>query len=85
MELFDYLEKKHAKIYSDMGKPSVFFNSTPANNSSFLKFLLRRKWEKLNDVYLERLCSRMFLLFWGISIPFGVFLIYFIVDAFNAI
>ena len=84
-ELFSYLEKSHTEIYSAMGKPSLFFNSTPENNSRFLSFILKRKWESLNDDYLEKLCSKMYVLFFGVSIPFGLFLIYFITDAFNAL
>jgi hypothetical protein len=68
-----------------MGKPSLFFNSTPDNNSRFIKFLLKREWENLNDDYLDKLCSKMFVLFFVVSIPFGLFLMYFIADAFNAL
>jgi hypothetical protein len=53
--LFGYLKRNHTIAWEKLGSPSLFWNNSPRNNVLFLRFLLRRDYEKLNDATLTRM------------------------------
>ncbi len=78
-KLFEHLKINHPQIYSEIGEPSLFWNSTPSNNNALLKFLLKKEWLKVDDTYLNKTCSIMRLFFIIYSIV--LFIVLFIVFA----
>lgn len=72
--VFFRLKKYHNKEYKMLGEPSIFWNNSLRNNFLFAKFLFARKYQKLNDKYLENICKGM-LIFLIIYLVFFVSMI----------
>ena len=61
--MFKILSERHPEKYVAMGKPSLVMNNTISNSLSFLKFLLKREWQDLNDQELASLGKGMLVFF----------------------
>jgi hypothetical protein len=57
--LFNLLRNDHPMAYEKLGSPTLFYNNSIKNNSLFLRFLLRKEFESLNDPTLSNLCRIM--------------------------
>ena len=65
------LEEKHFGTWDELGKPSLFLNNSIGNGLNVLTFLFKRKYLKLNDEILAKMCN--------FEVAFDVFyLLYFI-------
>ncbi len=61
--LFKILETRHPEKYDSMGKPSLIMNNSLSTNITFMKFLIKREWQGLNDSGLALLSKSMLVFF----------------------
>lgn len=47
--VFAMIKTRHPKVYEDMGCPNFFIHYSLPNNFSWLKYLHKREWVKLED------------------------------------
>ena len=61
--LFRRLRERHARIYEEMGSPTLFLNNSIRNNWLFMKFLWGGGWRALGDPQLTQACQVMQVFF----------------------
>jgi len=57
--MFKALRLRHPDKYESMGSPSLIMNNTLSNTISFIKFLIKREWQELNDSSITSLGKGM--------------------------
>ncbi|MGH2620294.1 MAG: hypothetical protein ACRDHG_06945 [Anaerolineales bacterium] len=71
-----HLETRHPGTWVELGKPTLVWNNSLANNLTFLRFLIRRQFRGLNDPQLEASCRFLLFLYGlGFALFFAVLLL----------
>jgi len=71
----EYLKTHHKQSWSALGEPSLFLNNSPRTNFLFLRFLLRREFEAVRDIELDKRCRMLLRLYVAATVLFVLVLL----------